>query len=149
MPPAALIRRPEGDEALAQAEAEGLTLHPKAPSSYRGVTARRKGFCATMSLHGRTKWLGDFLTVEGAALAYAQEVAAKDTWVAPPPPPPRAPALLTAPSAAPSDAQQKREPRKRAAEGGGAEAKRSRKCNAGGMCKFVGVAKCCVKCRQL
>ena len=88
MPPGALIRRPEGDEALAQAAIEGLTLHPRAPSSYRpgvyrGVSPRRKGFQAKMRRNGEMLWLGDFLTAEGAALAIAQRLAqdaAKYTW---------------------------------------------------------------------
>ena len=76
---------------MAQAQVEGLSLQRNdrgSDTGYVGVRRCGVGFRAYSNVEASRKalHLGKFLTVEGAALAYAQEQArrdaAKHTWVA-------------------------------------------------------------------
>ena len=85
------------EEALRQAEAEGLTLMRSESSAtgYKGVSWTKrpeaKPYCAKVTRSGKTVTLGRFATAEEAALAYARSPEAQAAAVAaaaPPAPPP-------------------------------------------------------------
>jgi len=83
------------EEALRQAEAEGLTLLKSEISStgYKGVSFNRsrsknKPYQAKVRRGGRTVALGYFATPEEAALSYARSPEAQAAEAAPPEPPP-------------------------------------------------------------
>ena len=80
-------------EAVAQAEAEGLTLlRSEGSTGYKGVAFNRSStsrpYQAQVRRGGTMVYLGYFATAEEAALCYARSPAAQAATAAPPEPPP-------------------------------------------------------------
>jgi len=81
------------EEALRQAEAEGLTLlHSESGTGYKGVTFKRSSksrpYQAQLRRGGKDVYLGRFATAEEAALHVARSPEAQAAAAAPPAPPP-------------------------------------------------------------
>ena len=81
------------EEAVQQAEAEGLTLlRSESSTGYRGVaftsSSKSKPYQAQVKRGGKNVYLGYFTTPEEAALCYARSPEAQAAAAAPPEPPP-------------------------------------------------------------
>jgi hypothetical protein len=80
-----LVPQLSTEAALAQAKAEGLTLHeaPGTKTGYRGVAVQQKSavspFMAVLQRNGKSQHLGCYATKEHAALVYARAAAAQPT----------------------------------------------------------------------